>query len=331
MSDSVLSAAQELDTDHVVELWELDTTPLTNIFGVAGTGTIYRWTPNVLDYRVSGILLENSTTTLVILETQPPLPNYAVPYTMQVGRPSAEGLFSDPIPVTTFSTTTGISGDTVTVVHLASPLPEIPTAGQAWLLESNGSVYFGGIEYKPVPIEVTEMEWSGQGKLPRPRLRVSNIGGLAAGLVIQFGDIVGAQVTRRQTFKSFLDGEATPDSSATFEPDIFTVDRKSAHNKNFIEWELAAQLDQMGIRLPRRLVTRDHCNHTYRQFSLTSGVFIQGTCPYTDPRYFKIDGAGASTPQDDVCGKHLSDCLLRFTNNARLPFRGFPGVAETVG
>jgi lambda family phage minor tail protein L len=338
VSDLVLRAAQSIDADALVELWEIDTTTLTNIYGVVGTGNIYRWTPGVLNYRMQGVLAQNSTTTSVILERSLGFPNPALNYTLQVEQTISPELFSPPIAIVGLDSTTGIGGHTVSVLDLATPLPQAPVAGMNYLIETSGTVKFNGIEYKPAPIQVSDMEWSGQGKLPRPRLRMSNIGGFVTALIVQFGDIVGAQVTRYQTFKTFLDGEATPDGSAIFEPDIFVIDRKSAHNKNYVEFELAALLDQQGIRLPRRLVARDYCGHTYRQYNPVTGSFVQGTCPYSDTRYYKADGSAGLTLADDVCGKHLSDCLLRFpptsnlpTGQQRLPFYGFPGVAEVTG
>jgi len=335
MSDTVLRMAQELDPDPVVELWELDTTALTNIYGEQGTGNIYRWTPGVLNYRDDGVLSAGSTATLLVLDKLINLRNSALSYQAQAA--NTDGSFNPWIAVSGFGTAV-VGGNTVTTVGLASAMPYVPQAGAAYLLESHGSVLFGGVEYVPAPIELTGHEWSGQGKLPRPKLRVSNLGGLAAALVIQYGDIVGAQVKRLQTFKSCLDGEPNADSSALFEPDIFVVDRKSAHNKHIIEFELAAGLDQQGIALPKRIVLRNHCDHTYRQWSTVGGGhFVYGTCPYVGGLFFQGDGSATTDPSKDLCGKREHDCLIRFGNsllpnygNPLLPIRSFPGVAEVA-
>jgi lambda family phage minor tail protein L len=324
VSDQVSRAAQLLDTDSLVELWELDTTALTNVFGVVGTGSIYRWTPGILNYRLEGKVGPASNPSTIVLDKQISFPNSALTYTLQLTDP-VTFVVTDPLPIVGIAQSNGI-----TLVALVTPLPAAPVEGTGWLLQSSGNVSFGGVAYTPIPIEVTQMEYSGQGQLPRPVLRISNIGGLAGALVVQFGDIVGAKIKRTQTFRSFLDGEATPDVSAVFEPDIFTVDRKSAHNNAYIEFELAADLDQQGISLPKRIVLRDACDQTYRQWSTIGdgGHFIYGTCPYNDPaRWYKADGSAGLVAADDLCGKKVSDCLLRFGTTARLPFRGFPGVA----
>lgn len=186
------------------------------------------------------------------------------------------------------------------------------------------NVRFAGIEYTPMPIEITGLEWNGQGKLPQPKLSVSNVGNFASGLAIAYGDLRGAIVTRTRTFAMFLDGQPNASPSAVFEPDIFVIDRKSKHNKQELEFELAAKHDQQGILLPKRQAVRDTCTHTYRQY--INGFFQYGSCPYAGGNWFKKDGTGTSDPREDVCGKRLSDCKLRF-GNAPLPTRAFPGMA----
>jgi lambda family phage minor tail protein L len=331
MSLSVLHEAQNLNTDPLVELWELDTTQLTNIYGETGTGTTYHWTPGILNYRMEGFTANASSASIVVLDKLLSV-NPALHYTIQVPISTDNLLFTDPIPITAFGTFFAADlGHDVTIVGLDRPLPINLAPGLPWVVESLGSVFFGGIEYVPAPIEFTDHEWSGQGKLPRPKLKVSNIGGLAAALVIQFGDIVGAQVKRIQTFKQFLDGEVHADPSAAFEPDIYVVDRKSSHTKSTIEFELAATLDQQGVALPKRLILRDTCSQTYRQWSTTGGGghFVYGTCPFTDEtRFYKADGTATANPAEDLCGKRLTDCILRFGPTANLPTSAFPGAAE---
>ena len=46
----------------------------------------------------------------------------------------------------------------------------------------------------------------------------------------------------------------TPDPTATFDEQIFIIDRKSTENREIIEFELAATYDIAGVRLPKRQV-----------------------------------------------------------------------------
>lgn len=328
MSHSIEASSQQLATEPIVELWELDTSNLTNIYGEAGTGSVYHWTPGYLDYRLEGELAVNGTASTVVLERVVQKPNPAASYLFQVGilQTGMDAMtFTDAVPIV------GWADDGVhTTLSLSPPLPQNAQAGAPWLIKTDGSVLFRGVKYTSLPVEVSDMTWSGHGTLPRPRLKISNIGGLATALVVQFGDIVGAKVTRLQTFKSFLDGEVNADSGMFFEPDVFVVDRKSHHSKDYIEFELATALDQAGILLPKRVVVRDACDLGYRQWSTAGGIghFVYGTCPWAGTPYFTADGTQTVDPTKDVCGKHLGDCLIRFGNNTNLPFHGFPGVSQ---
>lgn len=48
-----------------------------------------------------------------------------------------------------------------------------------------------------------------------------------------------------------------PDGSKFIGPDVFLIEQKVAHNKNFISWQLTSKMDRMGIKLPRRQVLKD--------------------------------------------------------------------------
>jgi lambda family phage minor tail protein L len=48
----------------------------------------------------------------------------------------------------------------------------------------------------------------------------------------------------------------TPDPTAEFKRQIFIVDRKSAENRNTVEFELAGAIDMAGVRAPKRQCTR---------------------------------------------------------------------------
>ena len=49
----------------------------------------------------------------------------------------------------------------------------------------------------------------------------------------------------------------TPDPTATFDEQIFLIDRKSSENRAVVEFELAASSDVHGVRLPKRQVLPD--------------------------------------------------------------------------
>jgi phage-related protein len=112
-----------------------------------------------------------------------------------------------------------------------------------------------------------------------------------------------------------------------FPVEVYTIERKSAHTKTFVEWQLAAAIDQEGRMLPGRQVLRDTCLHRYRSFEGGTFNYSRASCPYTGAACFTATGT-PTTAQFDVCGKKLSDCRLRFGQNANLPTRAFPGVSR---
>ncbi|CAO3459797.1 Phage minor tail protein [Azospirillum argentinense] len=187
---------------------------------------------------------------------------------------------------------------------------------------------YGGVEYTPIDIEAEGFEWNGTGSLPTPKIRVANVNRAFSALVGAYGDLLGAQVTRIRTFRRFLDGEPEADAAAHLPLDVYRIERKATHNKVFIEWELAAVLDQEGRLLPGRQILRDACMHRYRRWTGAGFDYTRASCPYAGGAMFKATGEPTGAGHEDVCGKRLSDCKLRFGANAVLPTRAFPGVAR---
>ena len=48
----------------------------------------------------------------------------------------------------------------------------------------------------------------------------------------------------------------TPDPTATFDSQIFLIDRKATENREVVSFELAAPSDMAGVRAPKRQCTR---------------------------------------------------------------------------
>ena len=137
-------------------------------------------------------------------------------------------------------------------------------------LNANGNIVFAGKTYLRFPIEATGFAYQ-RGQLPRPKLKVSNATGLISSILVSVNqitrgnDLTGATFTRIRTMARFLDainfpGNAnplgTPDPTAEFKRQVFTIDRKSAENREVVEFELAASLDMAGVRAPKRQCTR---------------------------------------------------------------------------
>lgn len=190
-------------------------------------------------------------------------------------------------------------------------------------------IQFQGNTYTPIDFKADGFETNGTGSLPTPKIQISNVKREITAAVLQYNDLVGCKITRLRTFRNFLDDGVDADPNAMLPVDIYVIDRKSSHNKLFIEWELAASLDQQGRMLPNRQILRDTCTHRYRIWNPDTGSFDYSkvTCPYVGTNYFSSSGDSTFNAGEDKCGKKLSDCKARF-QNASLPTRAFPGVAK---
>lgn len=197
--------------------------------------------------------------------------------------------------------------------------------------EDSTQVVWDGDTYVPLPIEASGFEIAGNRPFPRPKIRLSNVLNTGAGIAALLGDdALGATVTRIRTFRQYLDDGSTPDPTAHFPLDVYRIERKTAHNPVFLEWELAAVVDQEGKKLPGRQVLQVICTHRYRVWVTgTTFDYTKATCPYVGTDYFDINGT-VVTAEFDQCGKRLSDCQLRFPlDTDTLPTRAFPTVGRT--
>ena len=189
------------------------------------------------------------------------------------------------------------------------------------------SILFDGDTYVPFVIKTSGLERSAGGIDPEPTISFSDVQGSIGSLAISASDLLGVTLTRIRTFKQFLDGEAEADPNSVISTDIFLFNKKIAHNKVYIEWSLVSCLGYEGRLMPRRQVLRDTCPWIYRTYSGSAFVYTKATCPYTGSSYFTASGQVTLLPQSDVCGKRMSDCILRYGTSA-LPYGGFPGAGK---
>lgn len=194
---------------------------------------------------------------------------------------------------------------------------------------NNDAIQFDGQSYTPIDIEAEGFEWSGQGAFPTPTLRLSNVTQAATALVNTYQDLIGAEVRRIRTLSQYLDNGDTPDPGQIFSVDIFKVEQKTVHNRSIIEWKLSAAIDQQGSALPSQILVRDYCTRHYRVPD-GSGDFDYSrvSCRYAGDNYFDAENNSTLDPNEDRCSHTLTGCKLRFGENAKLPFKGCPGMAK---
>ena len=137
-------------------------------------------------------------------------------------------------------------------------------------LNANGQIVWAGNSYLRFPITAEGFAYQ-RGQIPRPKLIVSNALGTISAILLLVNettagnDLTGATFTRIRTMARFIDAVnfpgnsnpfGTPDPTAEFKRQIYTVDRKSAENREVVEFELAGAIDMAGVRAPKRQCTR---------------------------------------------------------------------------
>lgn len=179
-------------------------------------------------------------------------------------------------------------------------------------LNANGALVWAGNTYLRFPVEADGFEYNGQGQLPRPNIRVSNILGTITALLLSLpSGLERAKVTRIRTLARYIDAVnfpgnvnpyGTPDPTAEFPREIYYIDRKSTETRDVVEFELAAAFDLAGVRGPKRQCISSICQWKYRSVE----------CGYTAAAYYDANDNPVGSAGLDVCGKRLSSCETRF-------------------
>ena len=134
----------------------------------------------------------------------------------------------------------------------------------------NGDIIWAGNTYIKMPIQAEGFAFQ-KGQLPRPTLTISNALGTITAILLNVNsitagnDLTGATVTRIRTLAKFIDAVnfsggtnpyGTPDPTAEFPQEIYSIDRKATETREIVEFELASVLDLVAITCPKRQCTR---------------------------------------------------------------------------
>jgi len=147
-------------------------------------------------------------------------------------------------------------------------------------LQQRKNIIWNGKKFFPAAIRMSGFESTLQGTIPKPVMGISSSEQTLEAFAIlkdqlsKLDDLVGAKVTRYKTFIKFLDfvnfegvqppQDFSPGIKAEFPREIYYIERKSNENKFTLEFELAANLDVEGVRIPRRIVLKERCPWSYR-------------------------------------------------------------------
>jgi len=224
-----------------------------------------------------------------------------------------------------------------------------------------GSLIWQGVAYDPMPIMSEGFAKTTEGKMPRPKLRIANITGLMGAIAREYGDLVGATITRKRTLAKFLDevnfagGNPNADPTQEISTETWKINQKTSEDALLVEFELAATADVQGFKIPSRIIQAHYCPWKYRSpgvsaleapectnesnnpicthllqgengcmshFMYTEMVTVYTIVGYTDPVY---DQEGNIVQDSEpIYESHLEP---RETHHP-LPFGGFPGVSR---
>jgi len=135
---------------------------------------------------------------------------------------------------------------------LAGPVFRVtPNVGPTGL-----AVSYGGAIYTPLPIKGDGWQRTVDGASPRPVLKLANITRFIQPILTNYGQCVGATVTRVVTTEDYLDTGATPDGSQALTVDVYTVNQCTKLNRFEVEFKLMSPLDVPTKMFPPRQVLR---------------------------------------------------------------------------
>lgn len=192
-----------------------------------------------------------------------------------------------------------------------------------------GVLSFGGKSYVPFPLESSGFDVQGQGKNNRPTLTFSAVLPEMSALIIAKNGLQGAELHRITTFARFLDGGEEPDPTAWLFKERYIINKISPWvSGQYGKMELVNPIDMENVLLPSGSIYKNYCEFSYRYWSEEKQGFVYPkyrACPYAGALCFNEKNEPCKK-EEDCCGKNLDACIVRFGENAVLPFGGFPGI-----
>ena len=133
-------------------------------------------------------------------------------------------------------------------------------------------IVFAGAPYDFYPIIGEGFDVQGDGRLPRPKMTLSNHQGNVSLRLQYFDDFTSARVTRIKTMLKYLDsvnfpkqinpyGDPDPES---FTKDVYFVNQKVRETDEIVEFELVSALEIENAKIPCRSVYSNTCSWNYR-------------------------------------------------------------------
>ena len=134
------------------------------------------------------------------------------------------------------------------------------------------SIVWQGVEYLPLAIETEGFDILADGKLARPKLRVSNQNNIITNFLQNYQDFKNAKIIRKRASVKFIDDAnfeggnpfGTADPKAELTDETWLMGRKTQESKIFVEFELNSPLDLENFSVNNRNVVSKFCYWQYR-------------------------------------------------------------------
>lgn len=182
-------------------------------------------------------------------------------------------------------------------------------------IELVNTMRWQGKDYTFVGIDIKGFKLSDGGQVSSPKLRVSNkVNGIENYMIaLCFGtrNLKGAKISVYMT-----SARAYANNTGQYRVQHWWIDRLSALNVSFAEFELKSPLDFRRQQIPTRLIS-PYCTWAMR------GQYRGESCGYTGDRYFDKQGNPVPSIAQDVCSGLIGDCENRFGKGETLRHGGF--------
>lgn len=148
------------------------------------------------------------------------------------------------------------------------------------MINGTNPIVWQGNSYQPLPVKMEGFEHKLEGKMPRPKLTISNPEGIFSKIVYSNENFINCKVKRKRTFVRFLDDEnfqnknlndkyvnsffGEADYDAHLPDDYYFINKKLIEDKNEISFELVSPLEVENAWVPARKILSNYCNWTYR-------------------------------------------------------------------
>lgn len=224
-----------------------------------------------------------------------------------------------------------IPGDVQTILRIHGGVKVNDESGSPILQ----SIVWKGNQYYPMAMEGSGFETTSNHRLPRPKIRVSNMYYSVSMMLNDYNNLKNAKVIRTKVFLKFIDdanfspppGETEgknpfgqPDPDAIISRDEYIISQKTAENKKFVEFELNSPLDLENADTLKRIIVGRYCSWKYR--GLGCGYSGEPICKGNNDPFDAetVNYAGFSLPEGDlrwIKGTSYTEGSIVFTEDTR--------------